>query len=98
MSNRRSFDGSGNNVANPEQGAVGTCLISPIITQIFSDGEQEPVVRGSGISARAVSNSVSDVPDEDQPFNARKLTNSHWQWGQLCYICFVRVLYILSFF
>lgn len=75
----RSIDGTGNNVANPTWGSDGTDLLRTVPAQ-YADGISTP----SGAdrpSARAVSNAVSDHPEEDIK-NDRNLSNFAYAWGQ----------------
>lgn len=74
----RSFDGSGNNLDNPEIGATFIHLMR-LAPAAYSDG----ISRMAGAerpSARSVSNAVI-AQDALMP-NPQRLTDMFWQWGQ----------------
>ena len=75
----RSIDGSGNNLADPDLGAVDTPLLRRTTVE-YGDGLSTPA-GASRPSARAVSNAVSDQPVSipNFPFQASDFV---WQWGQ----------------
>ena len=74
----RSFDGTGNNVANPDQGSAGIELLR-MLDDDYGDGVSTPA-GADRKSARIVSNMVSFQLDS-MP-NAHGATSFLWQWGQ----------------
>ncbi len=75
---RRSIDGSGNNVANPEWGRAGAGLMR-IAPSAYEDDVAQPS-GGGRPGAREVSNACC-WQSVERP-NARRATNYLWQWGQ----------------
>ena len=74
----RSFDGTGNNLADPMLGSVGQPLIR-LSDVRYDDSQSQPATTGLP-SARAVSNAVFSQT-ESTP-NRRGLTDFVWMWGQ----------------
>jgi len=90
--NVRSIDGSGNNLANDQWGAVDSALLRVAETEFHSgayypgDGSGQTFYGGPGSNAlapnpREISNTLFDAHDELYP-NRRRLSNMAWQWGQ----------------
>jgi hypothetical protein len=80
----RRYDGSGNNLNNPDIGSTNTQLLR-LANAAYEDGLSEP--RGGGInnnqslpSARAISNQVS--AQAGLTSNALGASDYLWQWGQ----------------
>ncbi|WP_151673983.1 peroxidase family protein [Patiriisocius marinus] len=74
----RSYDGLGNNVANPEWGAAGT-YFRTFTTAAYSDGISEP-----GGENRANPRTVSNALGSQETFlpNELGLSDFIWGWGQ----------------
>lgn len=70
----RSYDGSGNNIANADWGAAGTNFDS----RASSDG----MTRTDGPSARDVSNQMGSNGSAGTPTNGQGLSSMFWAWGQ----------------
>ena len=78
----RSFDGSGNNMANPDWGSTGSQLLR-LGSATYSDGTSTPrlsVGGGDLPSTRAVSNAV--VAQSQPVPNAKGVSDMLMQWGQ----------------
>src|SRR5438552_11733990 len=75
----RSFDGTGNNLANSEWGSTNEALLRLAAAQ-YADGLSVPA-GANRPSARAVSNAVSTHGDADLP-NARNMSAFVYLWGQ----------------
>jgi peroxidase len=74
----RSFDGSGNNLSNPEQGVAGAPFLR-VVDADYGDGAGTPA-GADRPSARLISNVVST---ERQPEEAAvPVSDLLWQWGQ----------------
>lgn len=73
----RTFDGSGNNLINPDYGMVDTALlrISPLA---YADGISELANRSP--TPREISNTICAATNGT--LNSRGLTNMVWAWGQ----------------
>jgi len=74
----RSFDGSGNNKANPSWGAAGTQLLR-LGPSFYSDGVSIPAGQtrpGTRMVSNAVSAQSASIP------NLKGITGLLWQWGQ----------------
>jgi hypothetical protein len=78
MGDARSYDGSGNNVANPTWGAAGTRLVrrSPAA---YADG-LSGMARQASPNPRDLSNIIASQTVSYQ--NSRGLSDMVWQWGQ----------------
>ncbi len=81
----RTFDGSSNNLDNPDYGTPHIQLLR-LTPDAYEDGLSEP--RGGGLntpltlpSAREISNAVADQQGQSIPNNAH-LSDWFWQWGQ----------------
>lgn len=74
----QSFDGTGNNLQNPEYGATNTALIN-IAPLDYTDGFSTPAGQDRP-NARIISNAISQ--QEGDIFDPRGLTNFIWAWGQ----------------
>ncbi len=74
----RTFDGTGNNVANPTWGAANTRLVrrSPAA---YMDGKSA-MARAVAANPRTVSNTI--VAQTASRLNERGLSDMAWQWGQ----------------
>jgi peroxidase len=75
----RNFDGTGNNIANPEWGSAGEQLLRMVaddyaVGASAAAGEDRP-------SAREISNALAAHSDEDTP-NDRQMTAFIYVWGQ----------------
>lgn len=92
VTNIRSIDGLGNNLANPQWGAAGTMLPraseTPYSTGAFypDDGSGATFFGGPGSNTlapnpRDISNTLYDARGKDYP-SERGLSNMSWQWGQ----------------
>ncbi len=90
--NARSIDGSGNNLANDQWGAVDSALLRVAETEFHSgafypgDGSGQTFYGGPDSSTfppnpREISNTLFDAHDELYP-SRRRLSNMLWQWGQ----------------
>lgn len=76
----RSYDGSGNNVANPDWG-VSFSHLQRIGEANYSDGVSSMVFTDRA-GAREISNTiVNQAPGENLP-NSHGTTDFSWQWGQ----------------
>jgi len=73
-----SYDGTGNNVANPTWGAAGTALIRIAPTE-YADGVAAPA-GANRPSPRVLSNALSAQSDDE--INDRNLTDFVYVWGQ----------------
>lgn len=73
----RSFDGTGNNVDNPDWGSADTSYLRMDSTTSYTDGFSSPY---RGYNARDISNAVGVQQGPDG--NSRNLTSFVWQWGQ----------------
>ena len=73
-----SYDGTGNNVANPTWGAAGTALIRIAPTE-YADGVAAPA-GANRPSPRVLSNALSAQSDDE--INNRNLTDFVYVWGQ----------------
>ncbi|MGB0384991.1 MAG: peroxidase family protein [Ardenticatenaceae bacterium] len=73
----RTFDGSGNNVANDTWGQAGTQL-SRLANSAYADGKSEPPAGRP--NAREISNAVS--AQTDLVPNSLGASDLLWQWGQ----------------
>ena len=69
----RSYDGSGNNIANANWGAVGT--------EFTSQAQSDSMTRTDGPDARTVSTSMGGG-STDAPTSAHGLSSMFWAWGQ----------------
>src|SRR4051812_43713477 len=76
----RSFDGSGNNLANPLWGSAGTDYLREASGAHYADGIWSPVVAGLP-SARAASNALMSQ-GENSVLDPRGLTAMVYTWGQ----------------
>lgn len=74
----RSYDGSGNNLANPSLGQTGSQLSRSSAGAVYADGLGAIIDRGN---PRAISNLVS-VQTAPENTNTRNLSSMFWQWGQ----------------
>ncbi len=76
----RTFDGSNNNITNPQWGKAGTPL-RRITTPSYGDGISTLAQRGeSDINPRSISNRLCK---QDHPtFNKNGLSDFTWAWGQ----------------
>ena len=74
----QSFDGTGNNLQNPEYGATDTALVN-IAPLDYSDGFSTPAGQDRP-NSRVISNAISQ--QEGDIFDPRGLTNFIWAWGQ----------------
>jgi hypothetical protein len=75
----RSFDGSGNNLSNPDWGRAGTPLLRQMIAADYEDGVSVP--RSIGLpGARDISNACASLA---QPrISTVVVSDFFWQWGQ----------------
>ncbi|MBL9114693.1 MAG: hypothetical protein JNJ83_06760 [Verrucomicrobiaceae bacterium] len=78
-SERASFDGTGNNVAKPDQGAEGQVFGRKGVAA-YSNGTDAPAGE-TRPSARAISNALAARPENARP-NRRGATDYLWAWGQ----------------
>lgn len=76
----RSYDGSGNNLANTAWGATGAQLIR-LAAAAYADGIGAPA-GSSRPSARAISNAVADNPEGTSTPSALNLSAFSYLWGQ----------------
>jgi hypothetical protein len=82
----RSFDGTGNNLANPNLGAAGTDLLR-VSPAAYADGISTPALPQDQ-SARAISNLLNDQTDPNNPsqdlntVDANNLSDFGYVWGQ----------------
>lgn len=76
----RSYDGSGNNVANPTWGASHTHLLRDASGSHYADGMWQ-MAGAARPSARDVSNVVG-VQTKTLDANSTNLSSMFWQWGQ----------------
>lgn len=76
----RTFDGSNNNLANPEWGAAHSQLVR-MGEAHYTDGVSS-LAGALRPSARAVSNAISDQPYAQTMPNQFGATDFVWQWGQ----------------
>lgn len=79
MSSIRSYDGYGNNQANPEWGRSETQLLRLTTPSYHGDGETPVLNRPN---ARMISNVVCDQREDTAAGNAAGLTDFMWAWGQ----------------
>lgn len=75
----RSYDGTGNNIANPEWGSTGEQLLR-VADSDYGDGISTPA-GADRPSARVISNVLSDHVEEATP-NDRDLSAYIYVWGQ----------------
>jgi peroxidase len=75
----RSYDGTGNNIANPEWGSTGEQLLR-VADSDYGDGISTPA-GADRPSARVISNELSDHVEEATP-NDRDLSAYIYVWGQ----------------
>jgi len=73
----RSLDGSGNNVAHPNWGQVGTAY-TRVAPARFADGRSQPV---GGPNSRFVSNRTFNDTNQNI-FSEDRVTQWGWAWGQ----------------
>ena len=77
----RSYDGSGNNISNPQWGAAGFAFLRKSPSD-YEDGKSTLAVRGSSNpNPRVVSNSICNVSGTPEK-NEFNLTDMIWAWGQ----------------
>src|SRR3954469_25686574 len=76
----RTFDGTGNNLANPLWGSAGTDYTREASGAHYADGISAPIVAGLP-SARLVSNAMM-TQGEDSVLDSRALTAMVYTWGQ----------------
>ena len=76
----RTYDGSGNNLANPTWGATGVQLKREVSGAHYADGMWQ-MGGGSRPSARDISNLVG-AQTAPVNTNSRALSSMFWQWGQ----------------
>ena len=74
----QSFDGTGNNLQNPEYGTTNTALVN-IAPLDYTDGFSTPAGQDRP-NSRVISNAISQ--QEGDIFDPRGLTNFIWAWGQ----------------
>lgn len=74
----RSFDGTGNNLANPDFGVAGA-LVLRLVAPDYGDGFSTPA-GASRPSPRVISNGV--VAQTASIFNSKNASDFIWQWGQ----------------
>lgn len=74
----RSFDGTGNNFANPDFGMAGSLLLR-LVAPDYGDGFSTPAGAGRP-SPRVISNGV--VAQASSEFNKKGASDFIWQWGQ----------------
>lgn len=75
----RTIDGTGNNIANPNWGAVGTALLRAG-GPAYADGISAPAANPAWPNPRVVSNAVVAQPS-NLP-NAKGASDYLWAWGQ----------------
>jgi hypothetical protein len=73
----QSLDGSGNNVANPTWGQVGSAY-SRVAAANYADGHSQPV---AGPNSRLVSNRIFN-DDFQNIFSEHRVSQWGWTWGQ----------------
>lgn len=78
LPNQRTFDGSENNLANPEQGATETQILR-LTPAAYADGVSS-FAGPSRPSARIPSNVL--MSQTAPVFDPRSLSDMVWQWGQ----------------
>lgn len=70
----RSYDGTGNNVANADWGASGSAFDSRV--------QSEGVTRTNGPDARSVSTKIGGGTGDPAPESSKGLSSMFWAWGQ----------------
>ena len=75
----RSYDGMGNNVANPNWGATNTQLLR-LVPATYSDTMSAMLGPADRANPRVVSNAIN--AETTTVLNTSNLTNFVWQWGQ----------------
>jgi hypothetical protein len=76
----RSIDGTGNNLANPDWGAINVDLLRKAAAA-YADGISSPA-GAARPSARAISDAVATDPTDGNDPNARNMSAFVYAWGQ----------------
>lgn len=74
----RTYDGSGNNLSQPDWGKAGVALLRKAIPPAYANGTSSLVVRSS--TPRIISNAV--CKSSGSKLNSLGLTDMTWVWGQ----------------